>query len=188
MTGQERLNYADYQKATLEAIDKGEAWVDFSRGNLIQRAHEEMQEEMRVAQLTPEQRFQETEKKLRQNVALLNPKQFEVLQDYVDLEIASSLLLQTTKEGLRGQALKDVVTQHKELRDKHQRALQNKEYDRNNTYIWEVLADFNRHYKERGYPLNSKARTEYLESLDGIRDQEVTRRELQPRPKPHMHK
>jgi hypothetical protein len=57
MAGQERDKYIDNKEVVLRAIHKGEAWVDFSGGNLIERAHEEM----RIAQLTPEQRVREIE-------------------------------------------------------------------------------------------------------------------------------
>lgn len=47
-----------------------------------------MQEEKRVAQLTPEQKLQEAEEKLRQNVAALDAKQFTVFDEHLDYEIS----------------------------------------------------------------------------------------------------
>jgi hypothetical protein len=140
----------------------------------IEKSHVEMQEEMREAQLAPKERA-------LQKVAALDPKQFQVFKDQVDLETSYAYVLLARKErkGLGVQ-----LARYEELSNKQLRALDNTEYDRAYTHVYRITSDLKYHYRE-GQPDEVEAAMQFIETLKDIRYQ-VNRGRLQPKTPPQQ--
>jgi hypothetical protein len=155
------------RRATEQAIEAG-AWVDFSGGDLIERAQEDMRED----QIPPKERA-------LQKVATLDAKQFQVFEDTVDLQISFGQVMLAKKEG---KGLRKALARNEKLSNKGLRALDNTEYNRASTHIRHAIKDLVTHCVEV-YPDEFDGTMKFIEDLEDIRDQEVKKRGLPPRPK-----